>query len=288
MSMKIENRTKFADYRYKKTLITGQQTTIRTWSIADSDSSVEMRYVAYDAGRTKVQTGFVTFAFDQSYVSGGSIVPAHEIHSNTGNSDVTFTISIGGGFVYLNATHSDGMLYTLDYEIKEVLAPSPPKIQMTISGLTGSQTWRGLGNGTHTLSPDYYYARTHNENMDYNNNEKWGFNKRPGFPYSTTGPYQSSEFDARIDFAANANPSYAATYAAFYVYQAQGSGTFTMIGAVNNWYGSPVYGPAGAIDMFGKDGLLQDRILMNSGTISGITFSWQRLPNQPIGIWQNY
>lgn len=259
-------------------LISGT-TTLYTKTTTASEGGVKIRYVIYDNGRENVQIGEVSTTFSNT-LSDGPVPLTHNIDQIVGENTVAeFTASIASGVITINVETSE-YGWSMTHEVIETLIPCMPIIRMTIAGLGTGKTWKGLGNGIHLLYPDKYNIRTRNASPDAMNTESWS-SGAINDGYIPAGSYDGKFKFKCIQILPTGKD---VTYATFSI-----NTTSTLIGFVNSWNGSAAYSAGtGCGDLSGKYGHLKDTMLNTNGTISGITFSWERLPDHPNGIWGNY
>jgi hypothetical protein len=171
---------------------------------------------------------------------------------------------------------------TVSLEAKRFIVPleaNVPKIQLTISGLTGGHTFNGMDDGVHLLTPDYYNRIETTEVSTYTDAlfngsssvssstavEMW----RHG--YCNVG--EAEEDEGHLGFFSKAS----ATSGLSWNQIKWRRGTATQTGGTSF---ATTTSPAGY-------GALRDQVLSDSWTYDGVTFQWQRAPGQS-GVWANY
>ena len=153
---------------------------------------------------------------------------------------------------------------------------APPRIRLTITGMTGGQNFNGLGNGVHILTPISYYR------------SPYGGSAYSEIPY-TTGLPQSFTFSTgtqcefwNMDTGAKSLSPYAGN-----MKFGRDQGNPLSIGQVE-WHNGATVIFTNLTFTTGVTGFAKDRVLSGSITDGTVTLAWEREPTDPPYRWGNY
>ena len=139
--------------------------------------------------------------------------------------------------------------------------PPPPNLILTISGLTGGQTYLGLGNGIHTVAPTFYQAAP---------NEVWKKDMPTTF---SAGNYER--------LALFAFPTWYSTQIPFMMRTPRMFGAEHIHSTTDSFIGSYVASRTFSLTYGPVTAKIKNRAFGQIIGTSGVTISWQRAPNWP-------
>ncbi len=173
-------------------------------------------------------------------------------------------------------TQQEPMFVSAQIQVLHIPAIPPPRLRLTITGMTGGQNFNGLGNGVHILTPISYYRSPLSGSAT-------------SVIVYTTGPTTTLTFATSTacelwNMAPPAGP--------FSSYQ----GAIKMgkeIAATSSkgavvWHDGSTTQNSSNTFTTGVTGFAQDRILSGSWVVSGVTFTWEREPTDLPVRWGNY
>lgn len=249
-------------------------------------ASICWDFIVYDEVGAVMRAGEIRAA-----VTGGtqatnevahSIVEAPPLGTGIG-------ISVMSNFnaeTYLRVTNNGSSPLYVSFSAKMLVTPlylGTPEIQLTLTGMPGGETFEGMGNGIHSLIPDFHIVspigQTDTRNDPYfgtktipttSEAEQW----RNGVPGTGTG-------DGMIAFSG---------------WKTTVSGSSRAIlkwkNGTSTPYGTVSYSKTSSTATTGQVapyGFLRDQVLSNSWTApNGTLFQWQRVTGKLSGAWGNY
>jgi len=167
-------------------------------------------------------------------------------------------------------TQEEPIFFSARIQVLHIPVIPQPRIRLTITGMTGGDSFNGLGNGVHILEPDLYYRSplggAHTVTPITGST----------FTFSTGTQCESWRARAAVitttgDGRLSLGPGQGLTSSRAYLGWNNGTGTQTSV-----------------LTYATHTGFARDRVLSGSFVIGAVTFVWEREPSDRDVLWGQY
>ena len=212
-----------------------------------------------------------------SYTPISSPVPSSHLTSDAYGDEpenLILSITSTGANVVFEGTNSytqqEPLFFSARIQVLHIPKVASPRIRLTITGMTGGDSFNGLGNGVHILEPVLYYRSPLGGEHTVT--------PVTGFTYTFNTSTQCESWRAQVaaitttgDGRLSLGPGQGLTASRAYLGWNNGTGTQTS-----------------TLTYATHTGFARDRVLSGSFVIGAVTFAWEREPFDRGELWGQY